>query len=367
MKAFLPICLTGALAISAMAQDPKPEAPPAGAAEKIQAALPDAAFAKPKKARKLLVFSRTNGFRHASIATGKLAFTELGKKSGAYEAVVSDDLTNFDEANIKQFDGIMFLSTTMNPFSLTKEQYAAKAAELEAKYGVEPLSKEVIANLENYKKAIAGADGYKEAVAELEKSGKVEASKLENYKKVTAGMEDYKKVAIEPEMKRRDNLMAFVKSGKGFIGIHAATDTFYDFPEYGKMMNGYFDGHPWGSGTMVSIKVEPGQEKHPLAVMFEGQNMDFKEEIYQLKEPYDSKKVHMLLRLDPEKSDMNVKGLKREDKDWGVAWVRHWEKGRVFYCSLGHNNEMYWNPKILKHYLSGIQWALGDYEVDVTK
>jgi type 1 glutamine amidotransferase len=306
MKAFLPIYLTGVLAVSALAQEPKPEAPPAGAAEKIQAALPEAAFAKPKQARKLLVFSRTNGFRHASIATGKLAFTELGKKSGAYEAIVSDDLANFDEANIKKFDGIMFLSTTMNPFSPRKEELATMS-------------------------------------------------------------EDDKRAATEVEMKRRDNLMAFVKSGKGFIGIHAATDTFYDFPEYGKMMNGYFDGHPWGSGTMVSIKVEPGQEKHPLAVMFEGQNMDFKEEIYQLKDPYDSKKVHMLLRLDPEKSDMNVKGLKREDKDWGVAWVRHWEKGRVFYCSLGHNNEMYWNPKILKHYLSGIQWALGDYEVDVTK
>ncbi len=366
MKAFLPIYLTGALAVSALAQDPKPEAPPAGAAEKIQAALPEAAFAKPKAARKLLVFSRTNGFRHASIATGKLAFTEMGKKTGAFEAVVSDDLANFDEANIRQFDAIMFLSTTMNPFALTKEQFAAKAAELETQYGIEPLSKQVAANLEGYKKSMAGPDGYKEAISELEKSGKSIAG-LDGYKKVVSGLEDYRKSNVPEEMKRRDSLMAYVRSGKGFVGIHAATDTFYDFPDYGKMINGYFDGHPWGSGTMVSIKVEPGQEQHPLAAMFGGQNMDFKEEIYQLKDPYDSKAVHMLLRLDPEKSDMNVKGLKREDKDWGVAWARHWEKGRVFYCSLGHNHEMYWHPKILRHYLAGIQWAMGDYQAEVTK
>jgi hypothetical protein len=116
---------------------------------------------------------------------------------------------------------------------------------------------------------------------------------------------------------------------------------------------------------MVSIKVEPGQEKHPLVAMFNGENVEFPEEIYQLKEPYDSKAVHMLLRLDTEKTDMTVKGIKRTDNDFGVAWARHWEKGRVFYCSLGHNHEIYWNPKVLGHYLAGTQWALGDYQAEV--
>lgn len=304
MKAILPTCILGALAMFIVAQNPAGEQPPAGALEKIEAALPAEAYAKPKKARKLLVFSRTNGFRHVSIATGKVAFTELGKKTGAFETVVSDDLANFEPANLKQFDGVMFLSTTMNPFAPYK--------------------------------------------ADLEKM-----------------TDDEKKAAKEREMALKDSLMAFVKNGGAFIGIHAATDTFYEWEEYGKMINGYFDGHPWGAGTQVSIKVEPGKENHPLVKMFEGQNVDFKEEIYQLKAPYDSKAVDMLLRLDPEKSDMNVKGLKREDKDWGVAWARHWEKGRVFYCSLGHNHDMYWNPKVVRHYLAGIQWALGDYEVEV--
>ena len=158
-----------------------------------------------------------------------------------------------------------------------------------------------------------------------------------------------------------------MKGGGGFVGIHAATDTFQSWPEYGRMIGGYFDGHPWGAGTDVSIKVEPGEEKHPLVAMFEGRNIDFKEEIYQLRDPYDSSKVHMLLRLDTERSNMDVRGIKRSDGDFGVAWARHWGKGRVFYCSLGHNDHIYWNGKVLRHYLAGIQWAMGDLEAKVRK
>ncbi len=99
--------------------------------------------------------------------------------------------------------------------------------------------------------------------------------------------------------------------------------------------------------------------------MFEGKNVEFPEEIYQFKEPYDSSSVHMLLRLDTEKTDMTKAGIKRTDGDFGISWARHWGSGRVFYSSLGHNHDMYWHPKVLRHYLAGIQWALGDYKVEV--
>lgn len=289
MKATLILPLACCAAALLVAANPKGEVLPAGAGEKIAAALPDKAYAKPDKKRTVLVFSKTAGFRHASIVTGKLALAELGKKTGAFEAIISDDLSNFEPGKIEQFDAIVFLSTTQDVF----------------------------------------------------------------------------KDSDKPEVLQK-SLMGFVKGGKGFIGIHAATDTFHNWPEYGEMMNGYFDGHPWGAGTRVHIAIEPGKAEHPLVAMFEGEPIEFKEEIYQFKEPYDSKKVEMLLRLDPAKSD-SVKGAKRKDNDYGVAWARHWGEGRVFYCSLGHNHEMYWNPKILKHYLSGIQWAIGDYEVEVSK
>lgn len=304
MKASIPAILVAALALFAVAYNPADEKTPDGAVQKILKALPTEAFVEAEKPRKLLVFSRTNGFRHASIPTAKIALAEMGKKTQAYEAVISEDLVHFEADKIAQYDAICFLSTTQNPFSPFKE--------------------------------------------ELETMSEEDKAKAKKY-----------------EMQLKENLMAYVKGGGGFVGIHAATDTFYEWAEYGEMINGYFDGHPWGSGTQVSIKVEPGQEKHPLVAMFEGENVDFKEEIYQHKDPYDSSKVHMLLRLDPEKSDMNVKGINREDKDWGVSWARNWEGGRVFYCSIGHNDEMYWNPKILSHYLAGIQWAIGDYKVDL--
>jgi type 1 glutamine amidotransferase len=281
--------LTGAAALFVVTQSPAAEQPPAGAAEKIAQVLPDKPYAKPEQPRKLLLFSKTGGFRHGSIATGKLAFTELGKKTGAFETVISDDLAQFEADNLKNYDAVCFLSTTGNVFA---------------------------------------GDPTREA-------------------------------------RLKENLQKYVKSGGGFVGIHAATDTCHEWPEYGKMVNGFFDGHPWGAGTMVSVKVEPGQENHPLVAMFEGQNVDFPEEIYQLKDPYDSKAVHMLLRLDNEKTNIKVGGVKRTDGDFGIAWARHWEKGRVFYCSLGHNHEMYWNPKVIRHYLAGIQWALGDLKAEV--
>jgi len=303
MKALIPASLVGAVALFAVAYNPADEKTPPGAVEKIAAALPAEAYAKPAKPRTLLVFSRTGGFRHASIVTGKLALTELGKKTGAFDAVVSDDLSNFEKDKIAKFDAICFLSTTQNPFAPFKDKLLTMSAEEKAK-------------------------------------------------------------AVEYEMLLRVNLMAFVKGGGGFVGIHAATDTFYDWPEYGEMINGYFDGHPWDANKKVSIYVEPGQEMHPLAAMFGGERLEFEEEIYQFKAPYDSSKVQMLLRLDPEKSE-KVGGMKRKDNDYGVGWARNWEKGKVFYCSIGHNHEMYWNPKILKHYLAGIQWAMGDYKVEL--
>ena len=304
MKALIPCLLTGAAALFVVAQNPAAEQAPPGAAEKIAAVLPDKPFATPAKSRKVLVFSKTNGFRHGSIATGKIALAEMGRKTGAFEAVISDDLAEFESDNLKKYDAVCFLSTTMNVFS--------------------PHPKE------------------------LEKLPPAE-----------------KEAAVKRDAQLKENLMAFIKSGHGFIGIHAATDTCYEWSEYGKMINGYFDGHPWTADVMVSVKVEPGQEKHPLVAMFEGRNQEFKEEIYQLKDPYDSKAVHMLLRLDTEKTDMTRKGIKRTDGDFGISWARHWEKGRVFYCSLGHNHDMYWNPKVVRHYLAGIQWALGDFKVEV--
>src|SRR5262245_2858801 len=77
--------------------------------KKIQEALPDKAPAKPKQARKVLIFSKTNGFRHGSIPVGAVALTMLGEKTGAYTAVHSEDDALFEPDTLKQFDAVIML------------------------------------------------------------------------------------------------------------------------------------------------------------------------------------------------------------------------------------------------------------------
>lgn len=162
----------------------------------------------------------------------------------------------------------------------------------------------------------------------------------------------------------RKGLMDFVKSGKGVVGIHAATDNFYDFPEAAEMMGGLFRDHPWGSGGTWAVKLDdPG---HPLLAAFGGEGFKIKDEIYRLKAgsySRENQRVLMVLDMD-DPATRGVKGIDPAGEDIAISWVRDFGKGRVFYCSLGHNHEVYWNSQVLRHYLDGIQFALGDMPVD---
>lgn len=158
----------------------------------------------------------------------------------------------------------------------------------------------------------------------------------------------------DPELKR--SLLEFVRGGKGLVGIHAATDCFYEWPEFGELMGGYFDGHPWNEE--VTIKVE--EPDHPLTKMFGAGPFVVADEIYQFKAPYSRDRLRVLLSLDTARTDMTKAGIKRTDKDFAVSWVRNYGRGRVFYCSLGHRQDIFWNAPILLHYLAGIQFACGD-------
>lgn len=167
----------------------------------------------------------------------------------------------------------------------------------------------------------------------------------------------------DPALKQ--SLLDFIKSGKGLVGIHAATDCFYQWADYGQMIGGYFDGHPWNARDTVTMKID--DPIHPLNQAFHGHGFSIMDEIYQFQEePYSRDMLRVLLSLDTEKTDMTKESIKRSDGDFAVAWVRKYGEGRVFYCSLGHNEMTYWNPKVAQHYLDGIQFALGDLEADTT-
>lgn len=167
------------------------------------------------------------------------------------------------------------------------------------------------------------------------------------------------------EPSRRQAIMDFVKGGKGIIGIHAATDNFYDWPEAAEMMGGLFIAHPWTAGGTWAIKnAEPS---HPLNAAFKGEGFKIRDEIYRQKKlsPVENRRILLALDLnDP--ATRNAKGAQESDRDMPVSWIRNYGQGRVFFCGLGHNNEVFINPAILQYYLDGIQFAIGDLKADAS-
>ncbi len=168
----------------------------------------------------------------------------------------------------------------------------------------------------------------------------------------------------------RKSLMDFVRSGKGVVGIHAATTNFsskkpigsVDWPEAAEMMGGIFAGHHWRSGQ-GKWAVKNDAPDHPLNAAFEGEGFKIADEIYMYTN-FQKDSVRVLLSLDF--SDPKTASVKGEQTYVPISWIRKWGRGRVFYCSLGHDNHVFWNPAVLRHYLDGIRFALGDLHADTT-
>jgi uncharacterized protein len=221
--------------------------------------------------RKVLYLTHSAGFKHAVLPVSEQVFKELGERTGAYEATVTQDCSVISKEGLKPFDAIVFYTTGELPIS-----------------------------------------------------------------------DEQKKAFID-----------FIKSGKGFVGIHSATDTFYKWPEYGEMIGGYFDGHPWHQE--VAIKVEDA--KHPAAKHL-GTSFKITDEIYQHKN-FSRTNVQVLMSLDVASVDLNAKNVRRTDKDFAIAWCRKYGKGRVFYTALGHRPEVWQDERFQNHLLGGLRWSWG--------
>jgi type 1 glutamine amidotransferase len=154
---------------------------------------------------------------------------------------------------------------------------------------------------------------------------------------------------------QKKDMMSFIHDdGKGFVGIHAALDTNYQWPEYGEMIGGWFDQHPWFTFMAPIIVEDP---TFP-AVRHFPKEFTKRDEIYQAK-AWSRDKVNVLLRLDERKLDYNNPRVHRTDHDFAVAWSKMYGKGRVFYSTLGHTNESWDDPDIQKMYFEAIKWVLG--------
>jgi type 1 glutamine amidotransferase len=190
-------------------------------------------------------------------------------------------------------------------------------------------------------------------------------------------------------------LLDFVKSGKGFLGTHCATDTLYSRKDYGEMIGAYFDGHPMVGKTRVVVE----DTEHPITQGL-GKAFDISDELYQFRDPYSRDKLRVLMKLDPryviqmreaeikraekEKLELpkriaaaedagsaeakklrkrlrdleNFKpSIKRSDNDYAMAWVREYGKGRVFYTALGHGENVWDDPRFQRMIVQAIRWA----------
>ncbi|MCU0786229.1 MAG: ThuA domain-containing protein [Verrucomicrobia bacterium] len=258
--------------------------------------------------KRVLVVGITEGFRHPAIELGSSVIAQLGKDSGLFVVDVVD---------------------------------------------VNPKSPE-----------FAGPDG------------KIDKAKLHeaNVKALTdkmspQGLKQYDAVIFNsttgdlpiPDM---DAFLAWIKSGKGFLGIHGATDTFRGHKPlhaYTQMIGAEFKTH----GAQVEVEVINEDAKHPACKHYPPTFKVF-DEIYQVS-AFERSTVHGLLTLDKHPND-------KTPGDYPIAWCKNYGKGRVLYTSLGHREDIWdptWNGKggrknspetakaFQQHLLGSIKWALG--------
>ncbi|MEL6847723.1 MAG: ThuA domain-containing protein [Bacteroidota bacterium] len=221
---------------------------------------------------RILVFSKTDGYRHASIEPGKLALMAMGEREG-FLVDTTEDASLFVEEKLAQYSAVVFLNTTHDVLDHRQQ-----------------------ADFERY-----------------------------------------------------------IQAGGGFVGIHAAADTEYDWPWYGRLVGAYFASHPEVQEGAWTIQ----NASHP-STQFLGQKA-----VWQRKDEfYDFKNIHIgedveepiipLITID----EKSYSGGKNGDFH-PVAWYHDFDGGRSWYTNAGHTPETFTDDKFLNHLLGGIRYAIG--------
>jgi cytochrome c len=212
---------------------------------------------------RVLVFSKTSGYRHESIGDGKIALINLGKDNG-FDVDTTENAALFTEDNLKKYKAVIFLSTTQD--------------------------------------------------------------------------------VLDPV--QQSAFKRFIEAGGGFVGIHAAADTEYSWPWYGKLVGAYFKSHPKTQQATIRKVKDFGTASIP-------ETWTRTDEWYNYKKISD--KINVILELDETSYEGGENG-----EHHPIAWYQEYEGGRAFYTGLGHTKESYSDKQFLEHVLQGIKYAIGD-------
>ena len=175
---------------------------------------------------------------------------------------------------------------------------------------------------------------------------------LDQNKSLTDGQR--KKKAAELE----SNLIEYVKKGGGLMVVHGAIVMQNNSMAFSEMVGGSFDYHP----AQQEITLELCEPDHPLVKAFEGKPFIHTDEPYLFNKAYTQKNFRPLLYMDTSKLTKKTKEI--DEKIKYVSWIKRCGKGRVFYVSPSHNAQSFEDARLLKFYLDGAQYVLGDLKCD---
>ena len=268
----------------------------------------------PQTKRKVLMFSRTCGYRHkVGIPAAKITFAYMAKTLGICELVISDELENFTPEKLKQFDCIILNNSTGMCFG-------------------------------------------------------------ENHKKL-AKMPDNDRKTVEKRSKEIcKNVIDYVRNGGSILAIHAGVDCYnrkgFIDDEYTGMLGADFVAHPWYFGNLP-VEFVIDDKKSPLVEgIWDGERFKIKEEVYLLGKAFDRTKSRVVMRIDAQTSPIKDRKSDKityyHDGDYATTFIKSFGKGRIAYSTIGHYDNNYYDAKVQEMYMRLLQFCCGDLKADTT-
>lgn len=147
---------------------------------------------------------------------------------------------------------------------------------------------------------------------------------------------------------QQNAFIKYIQSGKGFVGVHAATDCESKWQWYGNLVGAYFGGHPAQQVATLNVV-----DRNHLSTKHLPGIWNRKDEWYNFK--WMAKDLKVLITIDEKSYDPGKEAM---GENHPMAWYHEYDGGRAFYTALGHTEDSYAEPMFLEHLLGGIKYAL---------